>query len=204
MKLLLLLLAALLAGCASPTQKISDADRSRYGTVFLDQQVQKPPQMYYLGPEGALGLSFGLIGALATQSTREAGTQRFVEAMEQHGVRIENIVINELFDAIRLSGKLVMREQPGPDVATFRVIIEQYGFSVPNTLSSKLVPMLYVKCEMVDPSGRVVWSASDRTLSLGNPAEAIPAEEMRNDPKLVLQQWTIAAKAIAAKILQEF
>ena len=52
-------------------------------------------------------------------------------------------------------------------------------------ISSNLVPILYVKCEIRDAANRVLWSASDRTLTLGNPAEALPAHKVLSDAKLI-------------------
>jgi hypothetical protein len=198
------LLAGLIAGCAAPTQRISDADKKAFKTVNISNDVKKPPLIYYLGASGSAGLMFGLVGALATQDARERQLKAFQEQVEKNGVFIERIVFEELEKAVRESGKLAVSDKPEPGAATLSVSIVQYGFSVPNALSSKLVPILHLKCDMADAGGRIVWSASDRVLTLGNPAEAVEAAQIRENPKVMENAWRTAAKAIAANILKEF
>jgi hypothetical protein len=198
-----LLVTGLAAGCAAPTQKVSDTDRKAFSTVRINGDVKKPASIYYLGPGGATGLAFGIVGALATESTRERQLKTFQEQVEKNGVFIEKIVLEEIDTAVRQSGKLSVSDKPDAASATLQISILQYGFSVQNAFGSKMVPILSVRCEVVDPTGRTIWSAGDRVLTLGNPAEAVTAEELQN-PKTMETSWRTAARAIAANIVKEF
>jgi hypothetical protein len=200
----LLVVAVLVSGCAGPSQTLSDSDRKAFRTVNISPDVKKPPAPYYVGPGGAAGMLGGAIGAAATQGVRDEQLKNFQGWIQSNGVVIEKIVLEEIDKAVRASGKLTVSGTPGPAAATMRISIEQYGFSVSNALSSTVVPILYIRCEMVEPGGRTIWSAGDRTLTLGNPGEAVTPVQLRNNPKAMESSWRSAAKAIAANIVKEF
>ena len=109
----------------------------------------------------------------------------------------------EFSAALRRSGKLLLADQPEAGAATINIAIRQYGLSIPNGFSSNLVPILMVECTMLDASGKVAWSASDRVLTLGNPVEGQPGEAMRNDAKAIEKALREAAKHITTNIVNE-
>lgn len=199
----LVALALLLAGCVSNPQKMSDADRKAVHQVVVSPNVAKPPDIYYLGPGGGAGLMFGALGAIATESGRADARTSLREFVEKNGVKIEKIVLEEFTAALKASGRLPIADKPGPGSATLSVAIRQYGLSIPNGFSSNLVPILYLECSMTDTSGKTVWNAGDRLLTLGNPIEARPGEALRNDHKAIEAVWREAARHLSAAILKE-
>ncbi len=200
MRLMLAVVVAVLAGCAS-VQPISDADRKAVTAVVINREVAKPPQMYYLGPGGAAGLMFGAIGGALAAGSIEESRKSFEQYVARNGVSIEKIVLEEISAAVRASGKFPLADATRPGTATLIVSIGQYGFSIPNGFSSKLVPILALRCELKDTSGKVVWSADDRLLTLGNPVEPAEPEAIRSDPKAMEASWRAAAKHLAAAIV---
>lgn len=203
--LIALVLAAttLIAGCVSAPQRLADADRRAIRAVRLDPVIAKPAEIYYLGPGGGAGLMFGALGALATESGRQDARTSLRAFLDKYDVSIERIVLEEFGTALRASGKLPVADAAGPGVPTMKVAIRQYGLSIPNGFSSNLVPILYLECTLVDASGKTLWSASDRLLTLGNPVAPMPGEEMRNDPAAIETVWREAARHLSATILQE-
>jgi hypothetical protein len=202
-QIFLVSLAILVAGCAA-TQTVSDPNRKQVSSVTISGSVAKPPSMFYLGPGGASGLMFGAIGgALAAQSIEDS-RKTFQEHVDKNGISIEKIVLEEVSTAIRQSGKFRLADSPQNGGAVISVSIFQYGFSIPNGFSSRLVPIVGVRCEMKDASGRVLWSSQERTHPLGNPVEPIDPEVIRNDPKVLESSWRAAAKYVAAAIVNGF
>jgi hypothetical protein len=67
-----------------------------------------------------------------------------------------------------------------------------------------LVPVLYIRCELKDADGKLVWSASERVLPLGNPVEPLSPEAVRSDPKAMEAAWRGAARHIAAEIAKSY
>jgi len=190
-------MAFFLAGCAA-VQPISDVERKKIASVTINPAVIKPPAMSYLGSAG--GLMFGAIGAaIAAPSMEESrkGNQAYVEA---NGIFIEKIVLEEMTAAIQRSGKFPLGASPQPDGAVIDISIVQYGFSIPHGFTSKLVPTLFVRCDMKNAAGKVVWSSSERVMTLGNPVEAVEPEVFRSDPKAMEVSWRAAAKHIATAI----
>jgi hypothetical protein len=199
----LLLLAVLASGCAPAPQRMSAADRKTIQVVNINGDVAKPPAPFYLGPGGGVGLMFGAIGAIVTEPGREDGRTSLRNFVEKNGVSIERVVLEEFDAALRRSGKLLVADKAEPGAPTIKITIRQYGLSIPNGFSSKLVPILSVLCEMTDASGKVVWSAGDRVLPLGNPVEGLPAEEIRDDAKAIERAWRAVAKYISESIVRE-
>jgi len=191
------LLALLLAGCAA-VQPISDVERKKITNVVVSETVTKPPAMSYLGSIG--GLMFGAVGAAATGPTMEDGRKAAQAFVEKNGISIEKIVLEEMTAAIRRSGKFPLADQPKAGGAVINIAIVQYGFSIPHGFSSKLVPTLFVRCDMKDTAGKLVWSSSERVLTLGNPVEGVEPEVFRSNPKAMEASWRAAAKHIAGAI----
>lgn len=198
-RLVQIVLILLLSGCAA-VQPISDAERRKVSSVTLSEAVAKPPAIYYLGPGGAAGLMFGAIGGALSASSIEESRRSFQTHVDKHGIAIEKIVLEELSGSMQRSGKFPLAARPEPGGAVIHVTILQYGFSIPHGFSSKLVPILFVRCDMKDASGRVIWTSSEATRPLGNPVEAAEPAAIQSDPKAMEGSWRAAARHIAAAI----
>jgi hypothetical protein len=173
----LALLCTALFGCAtSTTQAISNSDKVKVASVNLNEQVPYPSQMYYIGPGGATGLMFGAIGGLLAAPGIEKERQT-AQAQTSGGTSIDRIVYEETLAQLRASGKFAISERPIAGGATMHVSVTQYGFSIPNGFSSRLVPILRIQLELRDAAGHMLWTGSSRTLTLGNPVESVDAEE---------------------------
>ena len=193
-----------LGGCAS-TQPITSSDRASVTSVTVNKTVPIPPTMYYLGPGGAWGLAFGVVGAIVSEPARENAQKAFQSNAAASGTTtIDQIVYEEVMDSIRQSNKFPLKDDAAPGGATIQINVLQYGFSIPQGFSSKLVPILKIQCTLTDASGRVLWSATDQTMPLGNPVEGVPADEMRKDAAKREASWRAAAKALAAKIVATY
>ena len=204
MKVLLsLVVAAVIAGCAPAPLKMSSADRKSIQLAHVSGNVAKPPEPYYLGPGGGAGLAFGALGAIISEPSRQAGRNSFRDFLEANNIVIERIVREEFSAALRASGKLLLADKPEAGAATISLAIKVYGLSIPHGFSSNLVPILAVECSMADAAGKTVWSASDRVLSLGNPVDALPGEQLRNDAQAIERVLRAAAKHVSAGIVRE-
>jgi len=197
-------LVLVLGGCAS-TQPITTSDRASVTSVSVNRTIPVPPNMYYLGPGGTVGMMFGVIGALATEPIRQQDRTAFqASTTSTQTTTIDRIVYEEVLDSLRKSGKFPLKDEAEPGGAKIQVNVLMYGFSIPQGFSSKLVPILKLQCVMTDAAGRVLWSASNQTMPLGNPVEGVPADEIRNDPAKREASWRAAARALAAKIVATY
>ena len=206
----LLLVASLLAGGCAQVPRVSDPGRAKIDTVVIDHNVPVPDQLYYLGPGLMPYMAFGLIGAVVAQSNgaADAATAQPAELLKQHikknGIEMDKIAYSEVDAGIKRSGKFKVLDAapaPAPNVGTLKISVLRYGFSIPNGFSSRLVPLVIIKCDLVDSDGKVVWSENDRTRPLGNPVESISPEEMRDNPKLIDDAWHGASHYIIDKIM---
>jgi hypothetical protein len=197
----LITICMFLSGCATTSQQITDADRGKLGSVVVAPGVAKPEKMYYFGPGASIGLLFGAVGGAITAGAQQGPAEQFQAFVDQNKVQIEKIVLEEATSAFRKSGKIGLKDAKEAGASTLNVSIEQYGFSVPNGFSSKLVPIVSITCTVVDGSGKTIWSASDRVLPLGNPVDGYTPEQFKNDAKLIEQSWRLATRAIVEKIV---
>ncbi|MEK6663138.1 MAG: hypothetical protein AABY73_04650 [Pseudomonadota bacterium] len=200
--LFVLALSIFLSGCAT-NQKLSDVDRKRIDVVKVNDKVEKVPQMFYFGPGAAIGLMFGAIGGAIAGAANIGPGEELLAFAEKNGVRIEEIVSQEFNEALRKSGKVKIVDSQGTKAATINVSVTQFGFSVPHGFSSILVPIVSIKCELIDVDGKVLWIGNDRVLPLGNPVEGIPADEMRQNAKAIESAWRGASKHIVTNIINE-
>ncbi len=209
MKQYILLISLLLSGCA--TQKLSVDDRQKLALVRINPIARISSQLYYFGSKQAfsfvanhlLGTAGGVIAHEVAYDDYKLNTKSLQLYAEKNKIFIDKIVLEELKKALENSGKVHLTESPKQSLVTFNTNIIQYGFSVPNGLSSKLVPMLNILFTLVDVDGKIIWKANDYTLPLGNPVEAIPADEIKTNPKLIENAWRDAARSIITNIIND-
>lgn len=200
--LALIAIPLVLLGCAS-TQPIAQADKTAVKAVVVSREVPVPAKMYYLGPGGASAFAFGAIGAAAAAPGIEKDRAAFQE-QAAGGKGIDAIVLEEVLVQVRKSGKFPLVESPATGAATLHTAVLSYGFSIPHGFSQRLVPVLDIRCELREPSGRVIWSATQRVLPLGNPVDSIPAEDVQKSPAIREAAWREAARALAIKIVETY
>jgi hypothetical protein len=181
---------------------MSQQDRARVKTVAIDGSVQKPNQMSYLGPSGGVGLMFGAIGGAVVAGSEMSAGQALQMHAQKNNINIENIVANEVSTELKASGKLSIVEAGKTQDATLKITIKQYGFSIPNGFSSKLVPTLSFSCELLDEKGKQIFIAGDSVMPLGNPVDGVSVDELK-DPLLIQRLWKAAAQSIAKKVISQ-
>jgi hypothetical protein len=191
----LLALLLLFSGCAT-TQKLGDEDRKKIGVVRISSNVRVAPAMFYLGPDTGALFAFGAIGGAAAATASAEPGKALQQFAEKNNIFIEKIALEEIDAAIRQAGKLKVLNTGEPTDAVVNVIVYQYGFGIPHGFSSRLGPILGIRCEIADAGGKVLGSANDYVLK----AETMTLQEMRDDPKRIEDAWRKAAKRIAGNI----
>ena len=200
----LIFVCANLVGCATTTQPLSDADRKKYSSVRINPTVEMPAAPYLLAPGTSIGLMFGAIGGLAMSGAYESDQQLFARYLDKNGISIESISREELEAAIRASNKFQIARPEDKATPEITVTVQLYGFSVPHLVSSNVVPVVMLKCDMKDDTGKVIWSAGDRLLpSIASPIESTSWETILQTPSLATQRFREAVKIIATKIAGE-
>jgi hypothetical protein len=199
----LLAIALLAYGCAT-TQPLSDENRRQIKAVKINDKVQKAPSMYYLGPGTSALFAFGAVGGVAAAAASEEPGQALKEFVETNGIFVEKIALQEIDTAFRDSGKLKILGAPEAGATTMNIGVYMYGFSVPNGFSSSLLPVLAIRCELVDAAGKVIWSQNGSVQLIRNPAVPMTLYEMRDRPQRIEEAWRRAATQIARKIAYDF
>ena len=183
---------------------MSADDRQKVKAVRVSESVEKG-QVFLLAPGGAsASLMLGAVGGAASSGAIADAQANLADHLAKHGISIEKIVRDEVLNAIRSSGKLSIASAADAQAPSLKIEVPQYGFGVTHLLSSNVVPVLQVKCEMVDPSGKVIWAASERMLpSIASPMDATAWTQLTSDPKQMEAQLQKAARFLAEKLVQE-
>lgn len=202
MKKFIFTLAAILCTFVSQNALAQDA-KDLIKEFYVEKQIEKPEQLAYLGPGSGVFFLFGAVGGLALHGANLTPAQALKEHAEKNNVLIENIVAEEIVAEFKRSEKFVIIDEAEKAKLTLKMSIRMYGFSIPHGFSSKLVPTLSVVCEFIDKKEEVVWSDRNGVLPLGNPAESVTAEELK-DPETIRKLWQIAAQTIAKKFVTSF
>lgn len=190
-------------GCAT-SQKMNNEDRAQLHSVRITESV-KEGEVFLLHPGDAkntliLGAIGGAIGGASITDAQHA----FNNFTNKQSIFIGKIVREEIEQALRNSGKLTIADSGNASVPTINIIVPQYGFGVPHLFSSHVLPVLQIRCEMIDPSGKLIWRASDRLLpSIMSPMEPIAWDQLRDNPKEIGEQWHKASKYLAQKIIDK-
>lgn len=198
----ILFISAFIGACSS-TPSISSSDRARLGSVVINSTVFKSQKMSYMGPGSAAGYAFGAIGAAISAGSQGTSGEALQKFAEQNNVSIEKIVLDEATNAFRNSGKVTLQQVKTAGSTTLDIVIVDYGFLIPNGFSTKLVPALNIRFNLVDASGRTIWSKTDFVTPLGNPASARSLDEFRSNPKLIEESWRLAARQISANVVKK-
>ena len=199
----LIALFLLFTSCSSP-HPLRDAPLAQYQSAPLNDTVVTGP-VFLLAPSGAnIGLMFGAIGGAATAGAAEDSQKAFTAFLEKNSLSIEKIVREETTNVLRESGKLAIAGPNDNSVPTINISVPQYGFGVTHLLSSNVVPVLQIKCEMLDSTGKVLWSESERMLpTIGSPMEAVAWDQIGNNPKRIEEEWRKASRYLAKKIVDQ-
>jgi hypothetical protein len=193
---------AFVSGCAS-TQTITASDRQSIKSISISPEIKKRDSMYYYGPGKWAADQFPVVGGIAlAMSHKPIGEDLELQALTNN-IHIDQIAREEVASALRNANRYKLEEDGSPGTDTLVIEINQYGFSVPNGGSSKLVPLVRITCSIIDANGRTLWKASDGLLPLFNPVKAERPEDLYNNPKLIENSWRDASKIIAAKIIKD-
>jgi hypothetical protein len=194
--------AWLATGCAT-SQRMSEADKAKISEVTVSVGAEKG-QVFLMAPSGAnVGLMFGAVGGALSGASMAGAQIQFDDFLAKHNIAIDKIVAEEVAAAIQASGKAKVSQAPDAGLPTVKVTVPQYGFGVTHLLSSNVVPVLQVKCEMVDAAGKVIWSASDRMLpSIASPMDALAWSQIANNPQLIEAELRKASKHLANQLVK--
>jgi len=190
-------------GCAT-SQKMAAEDKARITSIQINDSVEKG-QAFLLPPGGAsVGLMFGAVGGAVSAGSIANAQEAFTAYLATNSISIERIVREEITNAIRDSGKFSITATPDTSAPSIKIAVQQYGFGVTHLLSSNVVPVLHIKCDMIDGNGKIIWHASDRMLpSIASPMVALPWDQLTSDPKQIEEQLRKAAKFLAEKLIKE-
>lgn len=201
--ILLPLFFVLLSGCVS-SQRITPDHKEKLNVsiVQVNQEVEKPDSMYYMGPGSAFGAMFGAIGGALTAAANLSPADKLRLYAEENNIHIEKIVREEVIKEFYENGGFQFSSADNHHYQ-LKISIPMYGFSIPNGFSSKLTPVLNIKCELFDIEGERIWASKKDVSIINGPTELYKKDEFIENPNLIEEAWRAAAKDLAIRLLEE-
>lgn len=183
---------------------MSSIDKVLVKAVVVNKTINVPNKMYYLGPGSPTRFMFGAVGGALSASGIEEDRAEFQKKEGGSEAVIRAIVMEEMLAKMRESGKFPLAENARQDVATLYISVIQYGFSIPNGFSSKVVPILRIKCELKNSVGRILWSDTEGTTPLGSPVEPVDVETIQQNAAVRDAAWRAAANKVVKNIVDSY
>jgi hypothetical protein len=175
----------------------------------VNTNISKPPKMSYSNgsithnaTSEVLGSMFGALGGAISYAISKHPEEALQASTEKNGVYVDKIVFQELNTVLRASGKLLVSDAQEASDAIINVTITAYGYTQTDELGAKVAPSIAIKCEMMDNSGKVVWSANGNFPTAENiMAATISIEDAQKTPKVLEDAWQSASKNLAQSIV---
>lgn len=192
----------LVSGCSGVTKPMTPAVKKTVHAVALQEKIEKPKSIYYLGPEVTPSFMLGgpvgvAIAAHATQ--KDAANIRKI-ARDNH-IKIQKIVRNEIIQAFKQSPIRLADNAQAAD-AQLKISITKYGVTIPQGFSSSLAPVLYTQADLIK-NNNIIWSYTYHSHAFDSELPAYTLDEIREDPKNLNYMYTMAAKQFAEGVIRE-
>lgn len=193
---ILILTLAAVTGCATfgTTVKLSDANRPKLNTIYINNKIPVD-KLHYFGP----GVPPRIGDTLFTQ---EVAILRINQFVTENKIAIDEIVKQAMVNELTKSGKTITSDIKDA-LSVMHLTVHEYGFSIPNGFSSKLVPWIMLKVDVLDQSGTTIWSYQHFLDPINNPFEAVPALEILDNAENMREALTEGAKGFAKILVEE-
>jgi len=201
-KFVLVLLIALLAGCAS-TVKFDPAMKSRLDDgIAISPSVKLAGTPYYHGPEHTWGAVLGgAVGAVVASSMVSEPT-KIKNYLETEKIDVGAIVIEEFKRQINEHADFSSKIR---DDGKYRLELEIpiYGLVQKHGFSSEYKPMLGLKARMKDTEGKVIWEYYDYVTGGNGDTLGFAYDNYFQNPETFRAAYTSAAKVVVSFVLND-
>ena len=193
---ILILTLAAVTGCATfgTTVKLSDANRPKLNTIYINDKIPVDG-IHYFGP--------GVPPRIGdTSFTQEVAISRINQFVTENKIEIDEIVKQAMVNELTKSGKTITGDIKDA-LSVMHLTVLKYGFSIPNGFSSKLVPFIIMRVDVLDQSGTTIWSYQNFLDLMDNPVEAVPALEILNNAENMRIALTEGVNGFAKILVEE-
>ena len=198
-------------GCTA-NKHLSKEDRVIIQKVSIEDKVEMPEEMYYLGPGnfnyvgGALDY---LIAAIIYESTVDTpeelrgNPQKVFElVMSKRGIKVEDIVLKTFKEKLSEKAYFEMTAED-PNAHEHKLIVVIYGLANRHGLSSYLKPMLGVRGILSNPNKEIIWKKYSYVTNLNDKTPSYTAEHLLNHPELIRASFVSAADIVVADLVAD-
>ncbi len=179
-------------------KSLSPEARRNLTSLSVDPEILVPDFYYYSQSQNTAVTFFGIFGALYAASANRDTVDQLNQLMIDNDIAIDRIVRDEFIDQLR-SRNLVPVADGSKSVVKLTVL--QYGLSIPDGFTSALVPILWLRAELFDPEGTLVWRSIEKISPLGNPVFPKDLSLLINDPETLRAHLRAGARTVVSEII---
>ena len=119
------------------------------------------------------GMLFGAVGGAIAAASNKKPADELKTFAKENSISIAEIVRTQFID--QLAAKNQFRIVDGNADAVVKLDVYQYGISIPNGFSTRFVPVLFVRCQVIKPNDQVVSASSGQVHPLSDVVEPVTA-----------------------------
>lgn len=196
LRYLLVVIVLFVSSCA--TNKVALREGVNLSAISIEENISIPSEIYYVGPGFGVGMLFGAIGGAIAGANSASKSEVIKKFAKEHEIEIEQIVRRAFESEINKNNNLEINNNSENKLS---IIVKQYGLSIPNGFSRKLVPVLLVEAEIKDGENAVIWRDRDHVLPLSKTVKPFKLNQLKANPKLLENAWKAAAERAAKEII---
>ncbi|MCB1160186.1 MAG: hypothetical protein H7A25_10025 [Leptospiraceae bacterium] len=197
----LFILSLIFHSCIS-THKISHENKSRIKKAVISSITKgnAAKNMYYHGPS-LIGAFTGVLQGPVTAELSKGEGHAISFIATKNGILIEEISKEALKTELNKAGNIEVTDSEETVDAFINIEILQYGYSIPSSLHSTVVPILRLKVSMEGKSKELIWQDSESLLTINNPVPPEKPEELITNPELIRKTWKLATDVLAKELV---
>ncbi len=197
---LLLSVFVLTSACTTAT-KLNSVDRAATRCVAVQKTSYYPTSeniFYYTFGQNLTGAMGGAIGAGIAHAAAGGERQQFSAIFRNQKIDVGQIMTERFEQQLKRSGLFAV--QGNPD-ANFRITILNMGAGIPNGLAIRMYPLLAVKAELVNKSGRTIWQKTDYVAGSHDSVQPGVLEDWQANPETLRQNFVACADRLSSALI---
>ncbi|MFO8091105.1 MAG: hypothetical protein R6U13_14800 [Desulfatiglandaceae bacterium] len=209
--LILFIIFVFFPACASH-KHLSPEDRSSIKRVSINEKIEMPNDIYYLGP-GEFSYIGGALDYLLAQAIYSAVVdvpedlkgkpkEAFKLIMSKNNIYLNEILFTSFKKKLKNSNLFIIKEKEDTN-NIFKLNITIYGLANTHGLSSNLKPMLGVKARLLSGTGKIIWEKYEQVTNLSRETPTYTAENLIRNPELLREAFTSAADVISERFVND-
>jgi hypothetical protein len=192
------LLVSVTAGCG---QRLAQADKAAIHSVSVNRDVTVAEEPFYMGPAQAVGMAFGIVGALVGEAM--AGNPKAVlrATLRKNNIEIGSLAAEEFTRQLQSAGVFGELVPMGGE-SEIRLEVPYWGLAKA-PLSTELKPVFGMKAKLVKADGSVAWEKYFYIANMNSETPSATFETFIENPEQLRAAFAKASEIVALGLVED-